>query len=273
MKLLINKILRLFGIEIKKYKKTGKIPDFYNDYNQSLGYDYEKQANEAIHIVRKNTMLPYVNLVTLYEQVVYCEKSMIQGDFVECGVWKGGAIGLMALSNLQNSSKKRNLHLFDAFTDICAPSAEHDGEKALKEAKNYIKQNDSSETIKPMDGFYEQFGGHGTVEVTKDLLENTINYPSENINYYKGWFQDTLPIQSKNINEIAILRIDGDWYESTKICLETFYHKVVKGGIVIIDDYGCYEGCKKAVDEFMINNNRKEYLHYSNTECRYIVKN
>lgn len=85
-------------------------------------------------------------------------------------------------------------------------------------------------------------------------------FKKENIHIVKGWFQDSLPRTSKEIKEIALLRLDGDWYESTKICLENLYPKVVRGGYIIFDDYGCWEGCKIATDEFMEKNNIKADL-------------
>jgi hypothetical protein len=68
-------------------------PSFWNDYDKNLGYEFEQDANEIIRIVRRHTMLPYVDLLTLYEQVLFCEKNIIEGDYVECGVWKGGLLG------------------------------------------------------------------------------------------------------------------------------------------------------------------------------------
>ena len=77
------------GYEILKVRNNGTI-SFYNDIDKQIGYEFEVEANEAIKLVRKQTMLPYINLVTLYEQVLYCEKANVSGDIVECGVWKGG---------------------------------------------------------------------------------------------------------------------------------------------------------------------------------------
>ena len=96
------------------------------------GYDYEQDAKEAIAIVRQNTMVAFEPLVTLYQQVRHCEMNHICGDFVECGVLEGGAIGLMALANNKFSQGKlRHLHMFDAFDDICEPDPLIDGNYAI----------------------------------------------------------------------------------------------------------------------------------------------
>lgn len=272
MKKFIQKCFNLLGFQVS-IKKKGKGITFYNDYDKKLGYEFEKDANEIIKIVRKNTMLPYVNLVTLYEQVLFCEKNGIEGDYVECGVWNGGAVGLMALANLKHGFERRNLHLFDAFEEICAPDEEIDGERAINEVKQILGKNAFTKgELTPLKGIYDKFGGPGDIKACKSLIENTIGYPTNYVHYHKGWFQNTLPGKSKEITKIAILRLDGDWYESTKVCLENLYDKVVPNGIVIFDDYGLYAGCKKAVDEFFVSRNKSYYLNYSSWACRYIIK-
>ncbi len=271
---------RMFLYVYKRLKKTLKNPQneryinhHYVDKEVQIGFDLENEAISSIKIIRNNTMLPYVNLLTLFEQVAYCENKNIEGDFVECGVWKGGAIGLMALANLNYGTKKRNLHLFDVFSEICAPDINVDGTKAIAEVKNIL--GDKAKTngeLEPLKGIYDNYGGPGTLEENQKLLEEIINYPSENIFYHKGWFSETVPVDSKEIGKIAILRLDGDWYASTKICLDNLYDKVVDGGFIIVDDYGCYEGCRKAVDEFMLERNIQAFMNFSNRDCRYWIK-
>ncbi len=273
MKKIISKWLRKFGYEVRKAQKNEKI-SFHSDINRNICYEFEEEANEAIKIVRKQTMLPYINLVTLYEQVLYCEKGNIEGDFVECGVWKGGAVGLMALANLKNGTIRRKLHLFDAFEEICAPNKNFDGEREINEVKKLLGEKVLiNGELKPLKGIYDSFGDPGEINECKRLIENTIGYPANYVYYHKGWFQNTVPSKSKEIGKIAILRLDGDWYESTKVCLEYLFDKVVPGGFIIIDDYGAYSGCKKAVDEFLTNRKSYYYLNYSNWCCRYLVKN
>lgn len=270
MKRIINSVFNKLGLEvkIKKHKVS-----FYGDYDRKLGYEFEEEANKMIKIVRKNTMLPYVNLLTLFEQVLYCEKTNIEGDYVECGVWKGGAVGLMACANLQYSNRRRDIHLFDAFEEICAPNEKVDGERAINEVKEILGENVPTKgELIPLKGIYDRFGGPSDIGECKELIENIVNYPSEHVYYHKGWFQDTVPVKAAEIDKICILRLDGDWYDSTKVCLEQFYDKVVPKGFIIFDDYGTYSGCKKAVDEFFPFRNESYYLNYSSWSCRYIIK-
>jgi len=99
------------GIEIKRIPKIKRIDknlkkSVAEDIDAHLKHDMNHLAYNQIKTVRNYTMLPYINLLTLYDQVVYCEKNNIKGDFVECGVWKGGSSGLMALANLEHGKQK-----------------------------------------------------------------------------------------------------------------------------------------------------------------------
>ncbi len=269
MKNLLRKFFNKVGYNVTKIDKETYSPNLFP------GYDYSVEGAKAIDICRKYSMMPSINLQTLFEQAVYCEKKNIEGDFVECGVWKGGAVGMMAIANKQFGKQPRNLHLFDAFDDLCEPDPEVDGEKAMSDIKKFAGKDvaELTGTLTPVKGMYNSFGGHGTINVCNELLVKKIGYDSEKIFYHKGWFQNTLPADAKTIDKIAILRLDGDWYESIKICLEHLYDKVEKGGLVVIDDYGYYEGCTKAVDEFLSERKIKTFLSYSNIGCRYFVKN
>ena len=240
--------------------------------NLSLGYVHEVEAFQSIQVVSNNTMLPYERLISLYEQVIYCEKNDIEGDFVECGTWKGGSVGLMAIANLKHGKKRRDLHLFDSFTDICEPDEKLDGKQDVLEVKQLLNyEGRFTGELKPLTGIYDIWGGHGTLIECKMLLESTINYPEAYLHYHVGWFQNTLPVVSDRITSIAILRLDGDWYKSTEICLEYLYSKVVLKGLIIIDDFG-YEGCKNATLDFMKKNNISPLIHHIDGSCIFWIK-
>ena len=269
----LKKILAWFGINIIRIERTkGNILKNRLSRHRHIGFQHEDEAFGAVQIVSSNTMLPYEPLVTLYEQVIYCEQNNIAGDFVECGTWKGGATGMMAIANLKHGYKRRHLHLFDAFTEICQPDETHDDKKLVAEVKKIANIHSFDNKLQPLKGVYDQFGGPGTLEENKFLLEKKILYPSGCLHYHIGWFQDTVPRDASQIAEIALLRLDGDWYESTKVCLEHLYPKVPKGGVIVIDDYGYNIGCKKAVDEFLKQQMHYPILNYINNSCRYFIK-
>ena len=271
MKKTISKLYKLLGFKIIQFKK--KSVDI--DIKKTLKCDYGEEAFEQIKIIRPYSMMPYTNLLTLYEQVVFIEKTLLEGDFVECGVWKGGSVGLMALANLKHSTTRRKIHLFDVYDNGSEPDPDVDGKFAIKQIKKLVGKKDLEVKgrLRPVEGAYECFGGKGTLEGNQYLLEGIIGYDKNKINYHKGWFQDTVPKDAHEIKKIAILRLDGDFYNNTKVCLEYLYDNVVSNGLIIIDDYGTYDGCKKAVDEFRMKNNIDSFLHYSNPDCRYWFKN
>lgn len=273
LKTKIKKVLARFGYNIIAIPKHNS--DLLKNRlskNLQIGFVYEDEAFEAIQVVSSNTMLSYEPLVTLFEQVIYCEKNNIEGAFVECGTWKGGATGMMALANLKYGNTRRHLHLFDAFQEICQPDEEHDDKVIVDEVKKLGNVKTFGDELKPITGVYDQFGGPGTLNENKKLLESSIGYPSEYLHYHVGWFQDTVPADAAGIGKIAILRLDGDWYHSTKVCLDHLYDKVVTNGIIIIDDYGYNTGCKKAVDECLEANKVYPIINYVNSSCRYFIK-
>lgn len=222
-------------------------------------------------IVREYTMLSRKRLYSLYECVLACEKDNILGDYIECGVWKGGAVGLMALANLRYGEVRRQLHLLDTFAGIPEPDGEVDGRRAVEEARQHGVAALGRLTPNPQ--LYDNMGrGVGTIESNRHLLEQIIGYDKAFVHYHRGLFQETLPVVAPTIDSVAILRLDGDWYASTKVCLEFLYDKVVRGGFVIIDDYGAYEGCKKAVDEFLALRRVKIRLRKVGSELRFFRK-
>lgn len=120
-----------------------------------------------------------------------------------------------------------------------------------------------------MTGIYDARGGPGTIEECRALIEGQIGYDPARVHYHAGWFQETLPLAVSKLDRLAILRLDADWYASTKICLETLYPLVVPGGVVIVDDYGAYDGCRQAVDEFLARTGVHPFLNHVDAECVY----
>lgn len=249
----LRKIGKLFGYEIERIGRP--LP--------CHGYDLEEEARGAIGKISAHTMVSFEKLVPLYQQAVFCERQGIPGSFVECGVWKGGCVGLMALANLKHGPVRRQLHLFDSFCGIPEPDEAKDGAAAVEFARRSGAGVSGALKAVP-----DQYGEVGTVDVNRELLRS-LGYPDGNVHIHEGWFQDTVPRDAPNLGPIAILRLDGDWYESTKVCLQHLVQHVVPGGFVIVDDYGAYEGCRLAVDEFLAAMPRRPYLHHLDRWGRY----
>jgi hypothetical protein len=222
----------------------------------------------AVFKVLPNTMLPLPRLFDAYDAVVSINKEGIQGDIVECGVWNGGCVGLMALANLKVPGPKRRFHLFDSFKGLPQPSS-HDVEIAAtfrRQHPNIPLQDEGNSELMPIEACvgYSQ-------PVVEDFLVQHLGINRKDLEFHVGWFQDTVPCASKTIKDIALLRLDGDWYESTKISLEGLYEKVVKNGYIIIDDYGTFSGCATAIDDFFDKNGRPN-LQHSDSECVFFRK-
>ena len=167
----------------------------------------------------------------LYESVIYLNKNAISGSYVECGVFKGGSVMNMALTQL-NFNQKVHIYLYDTFEGMTSEGkndVNYLGESATK-----ILRKQSKRCI------------CGIEEVKKNM--NITHYPKEFLHYYKGDVATTL--QSGVPKKIALLRLDTDWYESTKIELEILYPRLVMGGILILDDYGYWKGARKATDDY-----------------------
>lgn len=235
-------------------------------------YDLQREIEDAVERVRHHTMVTFSRLATNYQMAAYCEEAGLPGAFVECGVWKGGASGLMAIASLRHGSRPRDIHLFDSFDDMCEPDESVDGDRAVNEAREWARQTGPlTGALRPMEGFYAHLGGPGSPADCLELIVDRIGYPADRVHILQGWFQDTLPA-AQGIDEIALLRLDCDYYHSTKYCLEHLFDRVVSGGFVVIDDYGWYEGCRKAVDEFLATLPRRYFLNHADADCRYLIK-
>lgn len=196
---------------------------------------------------RNYTMLPYSIFI---DNITLCQKFLLpKGDIVECGVWKGGMIA--ALSEVIGNG--RIYHLFDSFEGLPEVQEEKDGKWAKKwseEKSIWYFDNCRAEE-------------HYAIEAMK--LANCRNYK-----IYKGWFKDTLGLFE---GEIALLRLDADWYDSTYQCLETLYPKVLDGGLIIIDDYYTWEGCIRAVYDYFSFNKITDRIRCTSNDLCYIIKN
>lgn len=180
----------------------------------------------------------YASLSNVYKITHLLEREQIQGAVVECGVYLGGCAAVMT-SIVQRSDTPRDVWLFDSFAGMPEATQEDEGQSAEALASGR------------MGGKLVPVGTNiATLEEVRTTLFKKLNLKDERIHFVKGWFQDTLPEKKNAVGNIALLHVDGDWYASTKVCFEQLYDYVVSGGFVIVDDYGYFPGCRKAVDEF-----------------------
>jgi len=180
------------------------------------------------------TMVPGGGLRGLAAAVDLIVEDRIEGCFVECGTWRGGASFLMARRSLRQGSP-RLVWMFDSFEGL-PPPGPADGPAAAAYA---------ADTNSP--SYYDNCtAAFDAVEATaRDLGLRTQVQP------VKGWFNDTLPSRKGELGSIALLRIDADWHDSVATCLEELVPLVANGGVVILDDYYSWDGCARATHEFL----------------------
>lgn len=183
------------------------------------------QFGQLYPMVRPYTMCSAVRLLGLYRAVIHVLSHGIPGDLVECGTARGGSAALMGLS-LNRLGASRILWVFDTFEGL-PPPTDGDPDREIAEQCTGGCRGD----IEQVKAFFDSVGILAQCKLVK------------------GLFQDTLP--TCNVKAIAVLHIDSDWYESVKACLDHFYDRVSPGGVIQIDDYGYWEGARRAVDEFL----------------------
>ena len=178
---------------------------------------------------------------------------------METGVWRGGCAGILAYIS-KKYGYKNALYFFDSFEGLPQPTHE-DGADARIFADKKIdgKMEAINKLIAP-----ESY--------IKKLLFEKLQIEADKVNIVKGWFQDTLPAVKNKIGPISILRLDGDWYESTKVALENLYDQVEAGGMILIDDYYFWDGCRRAVDEFIVDRKLKVKMKKQDLDGTYFIK-
>ncbi len=196
--------------------------------------------------VRTVTMCSQARLRGLYDAVRYVASKDIPGDVVECGSAQGGSAALMALT-LHRLGARRKLWMFDTFEGLPAPTS----------------QDPDFELANLFTGTCV-----GTLDEVRELFHRL--GIADDVTFVKGLFQETLP--AAPVQRIAVLHIDGDWYESVRICLDCLYDKVVPGGMIQLDDYGYWKGARKAVDEFLEQRGIHARLRRLDYSGRFLVK-
>jgi O-methyltransferase len=209
---------------------------------------FDLRRLRAIARVVRNTMVSGPRLINAYECTRIIERDKLPGAIVECGVCHGGCIGLMALASRRYGDGTRILHLFDSFRGLPQPSR-HDSDvvDAFRAAHPDVEPDDGRNAahLQPISVCVGP-----SAENVRSFLVVDLQVDRPQVVIHEGWFQETAPEAAGRIGPIALLRLDGDLYESTRVCLDHLYDNVVRGGFIIIDDYGTFAGCRKAVDEF-----------------------
>jgi cephalosporin hydroxylase len=196
--------------------------------------------------VQPFTMTSPERILALREAVRHIVRHKVPGAIVECGVWKGGSM-MATARTLLALGQKRNLFLFDTFCGMTTPEA-IDRDLAGHPAADLLNAPSPSALIRaasPLDEVQQNMASTG--------------YDPALVKYVVGPVEETVPAQAPD--QIALLRLDTDWYASTAHELQHLYPRLAAGGILIIDDYGHWQGARRAVDEFLAETRTPLFLH------------
>lgn len=172
-----------------------------------------------------------------------------RGAYVECGVWRGG----MSAAIAEVLETDHEFHLFDSFEGL--PEAkEIDGKNAIAWQADKNSAN-----------YFDNCKAEVDYAIQAMKIANKVNYK-----IHKGWFNQTLPHYKGD--KIAILRLDGDWYDSIMDSLKNLYPNVIQNGIIVLDDYGTWDGCTRAVHDFLSEIKSTSKILQWNNQIHYILK-
>lgn len=249
MKRLVQGALRTLGYELRR------LPSSPQDARLR---DLSEQERRTIGAVLPFTNTSVERIAALMNAVTYITGNRIRGDIAECGVWRGGSMMAVALTLVALGDVSRRLFLYDTYEGMSEPTDQ-----------DTTPWGDSAAA---MLGRYPRGTGPWCYASMDDVRANLVStgYPQENIIMVAGKVEDTLP---KHLpGELSLLRLDTDWYESTKHELTHLYPLLVRNGILIIDDYGHWEGARKAVDEYFLAGGGVHFLHRIDYTGRLLVK-
>jgi O-methyltransferase len=203
----------------------------------NLPADFDDDTVAIIRDISPYTMTSPERISALVNALRYVSKSSIPGAVVECGVWRGGSM-MATATTLVALADFRDLYLFDTFDGMTAPT-NIDVDPAGQPAQQILEVEDRATST---------VWAYAPLEDVQANMSST-GYPSELVHYVKGPVEETLPYEAPK--EIALLRLDTDFYESTRHELEHLIARVSPNGVVILDDYGHWEGARRAVDEWL----------------------
>ncbi len=221
----------------------------------------DKDFIEIYDRCKEYTFTTIEPMYALYQAVNYIVKNNIAGDFIECGVWKGGSAMLMAETLIKLGDTTRKIYLYDTYEGMSEPTAkdvDFNGETANSLLNKFDKQEQKSVWC------------YSSIDEVKSNLYLT-KYPKENLLFIKGKVEETIPqtIPTK----VSLLRLDTDWYESTYHEFIHLYPLLSKLGVLIIDDYGHWKGAREATDQYFKENNIHMLLNRIDYTVRSGIKN
>jgi hypothetical protein len=242
----VKRIARTFGVDIVRQR------DGLSDVSE--------RDRRLINDVSPYTMTSPERIFGLANATRWLVSTGLAGALVECGVWRGGSMMAVAKTLLDAGAADRDLYLFDTFTGMTAPT-EHD--------VDHRGRRGSVRFAELADGDQSSTWCRAGIDDVRANLALT-GYPARLLHFVPGMVEDTIPGAAPAT--IALLRLDTDWYASTRHELEHLWPRLVSGGVCIIDDYGHWRGSRQAVDEYLAEQELTVLMHRLDYSGRLIIK-
>jgi hypothetical protein len=251
MERIVAATARKFGLQISRVRT----------YGERLPIEANARDIQLINNLKPYTMTSSERLWSLLNAVRHVIDTRVAGDLVECGVWRGGSVMAMALELANHNVSDRSIWLYDTFAGMTTPT------EADIEAGTGVQADFMMRQTPVSDG-----NNVWCIASRADVETNvrSTGYPSENFLFVEGDVAATLHQHCPD--RISLLRLDTDWYESTKVELEVLYPRLSVGGVLILDDYGHWKGARKAVDEYFEGLGHRPYMHPIDYSGRVIIK-
>jgi len=253
IKKLISNLFDVLGCQVHR----GRDP--YEDIAVELT-DIDVDLIKYVHASRYS-MASIPRLVNTLKACKYVVENKIPGDFVECGVWRGGN-GILAKKTFQSLGSTKKVWMFDTFEGMTAPTSVDVSSQSQTAAE--------SQYVASQKETHNEWCYASLNDVKKNCTDSGLDM--DELEFIQGDVFDTLRCIEKLPDEISVLRLDTDWYESTKFELETLYPRLSQRGVLIIDDYGYWEGARKAVDEFFLKMPYKPLFNVVDSTGRSAIK-
>jgi hypothetical protein len=246
-----QRVARRYGVDIRRHREFPS--------------DFDPDTRDVHRRVEKFTLVSPERTHALCSSIAYLEHFGIPGDIVECGVWKGGSMMAAAIVLNRLDSHGRDLWLYDTYEGLPAPG-EMDVDALGNSASEQMRTRSPNLLPTRQDG-QEHFAYASLDDVRRNM--GTVAYAAGEVHFVKGLVEQTIPESVPD--QIALLRLDTDFYSSTKHELEHLVPRMAPGGVLIVDDYGTWLGAQRAVDEFLAESGLPLYLCRIDTTARLAV--
>ena len=243
----ISRLMTNARIELSKIFRKALAPSGVRELPPEFPQDFSNFSKHLWKSVRPYTMTSKERVFCIEQSIRYLVRFGIEGDIVECGVAAGGSMMAAALTLLELRHTGRHLCLYDTFAGMTEPTDEDIsifGKSAERQYRKRLKDGVCTWINVPLGQVQENFRKTG--------------YPEDKVFFVEGPVEESLPTRCHE--QIALLRLDTDWYESTKLELEYLFPRLVVGGVLILDDYNRWLGSRKAVDEYFRKRDIRMFL-------------